>query len=201
MNTRGNVIQIIEKPEWVSWDEIHKVIWKAHATNREKGMNMAFPSLPGEKIKEKIEGNGKMYVALNGKKVVGTAAIKIKNANLWCGRGDYAHCCFASVLPEYNGEGIYKMLSEKREEQARNMGLVCMMFDTHEDNSKVIGINKKNGYMPVDISVMKDHYNVVMVRWLNGCPYSDWYIKWQFMIRKCYKKLRYKPGRIKRFGI
>ena len=52
-----------EKPEWVSWDEIHDVLWKAHAVNREHGMNMAFPALPGDKIREKIEGHGKMFVA------------------------------------------------------------------------------------------------------------------------------------------
>jgi len=44
-------LHIIEKPEWVSWDEIHDVLWKAHAENREKGMNMNLPALPAEQIR------------------------------------------------------------------------------------------------------------------------------------------------------
>ena len=104
------MVQVVEKPDWVSWDEIHDVIWKAHESNRQQGINMRFPALPGEDIRKRVEGNGKMFVALDGKKVVGTAAIRIKKADLWCGKGDYAYLCFASVLPEYSGQGIYKQL-------------------------------------------------------------------------------------------
>ena len=194
-------IPVIEKPEWVSWDEIHDVLWKAHAVNREHGMNMAFPALPGDKIREKIEGHGKMFVAMMGKQVVGTAAIKAKEASLWCGKGCYAYCCFAAILPEYKGLGLYKKLCKVREEEAVARGIDRMLFDTHERNNKVIEINKKNGYKSVDIKIFQDHYDVVMLKWLDGCPYSDLYVKWQFFIRKCYRKLRYKPGKVKRFGI
>ncbi len=195
-------IKIIEKPDWVSWDEIHNVLWKAHEQNRQKGMNMAFPALPGEKIREKIEGHGKMLVAMDGQKIVGTAAIIVKAGRLWCGKGDYAYCCFASVLPEYNGKGIYKALDLKREELALSMQLTRMLGETHENNKHRLDIAKKAGYKFVDLKVTStDHYDVMMVKWLNGCPYSNWYIKCQFLIRKWYKKLRYKPGHVKRFGI
>lgn len=194
-------IEILEKPERVSWDDIHDVLWKSHAQNREKGINMALPSLPGEKIKEKVEGQGKMLVALCDGKVVGTAAIKTKQPNLWCGKGNYAYCCFASVLPEYNGLGIFKKLDLKREELAKSMGLNRMLGDTNENNKHRLDIARKAGYIFVDISVWKDHYNVVMVKWLNGCPYPNWYCKMQFFIHKWYKKFRFKPGRVKRFGI
>lgn len=194
-------IQIIEKPDWVSWDDIHDVLWKAHGQNREQGMNMALPALPGEEIKKRIEGNGKMLVAICDDRVVGTAAIKRKTAKLWCGNTEYAYICFASVLPEYNGKGIYKALDIKREELALSMGLDKMLGDTHEGNEHRLSIAKKAGYKFVDLSVWKDHYNVVMVKWLKGCPFSDLYCNIQFQIHKWYRKLRYKPGRGKRFGI
>jgi len=195
------MIHVLEKPDWLSWDEIHNVLWKAHAQNREKGMNMALPALPGEKIREKIEGHGKMLVAIWDDKIVGTAAIKVKHVNLWCGKGEYAYCCFASVLSDYSGTGIYKKLNLEREKIAREMGFARMLFDTHEDNERVLDVNKKNGYTPVDISIWQDHYNVIMVKWLDGCPFPDWYCTMQFFIHKWYRKLRFKPGRIKRFGI
>lgn len=194
-------IVIIEKPLWISWDNIHEVLWKAHAENREKGINMAYPSLPGDKIREKIEGHGKMFVALDGEKVVGSAAVIVKRAFLWCGRGNYAYCCFSAVLPEYAGKGIYRDFVRLQENEAVSMGFDKVMFDSHESNSRVLDVNRKNGYKAVDISIWKDHYNIVMVKWLNGCPYSDWYCYMQFYIHKWYRKLRFKPGHIKRFGI
>ena len=81
------------------------------------------------------------------------------------------------------------------------MGLNRILFDTHEHNQRMIDINSQHGFVPVDISVWKDHYNIVMVKWLNGCPYSDWFCKLQFLAHKCYRKLRFKPGKVKRFGI
>lgn len=194
-------ITIIEKPDWVSWDEIHEVLWRAHGQNRENGINMALPALPGEEIRKRIEGNGIMLVAICDGKVVGTAAIKRKTVNLWCGKGEYAYFCFASVLPEYNGKGIYKALAIRREELALSMGMDKTLFDTHENNQHQLVIAQKAGYKFVDVSVWKDHYNVVMVKWLKGCPYSDIYCKCQFLVRKWYRKLKYKPESIKRFGV
>ena len=120
------MVQIIEKPDWVTWDEIHEVIWKSHEANRQRGINMRFPSLSGEEIKKRVEdGNGKMFIAVDGNKVVGTAAVKRKKANLWCGKGDYAYLCFASVLPEYSGQGIYKQLYIYRERDYKKRTYSC----------------------------------------------------------------------------
>lgn len=194
-------IQVIEKPDTVSWDEIHNTLWKAHEKNREKGIIMAYPSLPGDKIREKVEGHGKMFVALDGDRVVGSSAIILKKASLWCGKQEYGYCCFSAVLPEYAGKGIYKHFVHLREKEAATMGLDKMMFDSHESNSRVLDVNRKNGYKAVDIKMWKDHYNVVMVKWLYGCPYSNLYCRFQYLIHKWYRKLRFIPCGIKRFGI
>lgn len=194
-------IEIKEKPLWVSWEGIHELLWKAHEKNREQGINMKFPSLPGDEIRKRIEGQGKMFVALDGNKLVGAAALKVKRMFLWCGKHKYAYLCFAGVLPEYSGKGIYNTLLTHIEREAQKIGQNCVMFDTHEMNHRLIGINKKAGYQMVDILIWKDHYNVVMVKWLSGCPYSDWYCRIQFLVHKWYRKLRFKPGRIKRLGI
>lgn len=199
---KGESIIISEKPDWVSWDDIHEVLLKSHEQNRDRGINMAFPTLPGEKIREKIEGHGKMFVATVGDIVVGTGAVIRKKGYLWCGKDDYAYLCLASVLPAYNGQGIYRLLRDYRESEAHRMGVDKVLFETHEGNDKVLSINSKNGYKCVDLKVTStDHYNVLMVKWLAGCPYPDWYVKCQFLVRRWYKKLRFKPGHVKRFGI
>lgn len=186
-----NSIQIIEKPEWVTWEDIHNVLWKAHEDNRRRGVQMRLPTLPGEDIKNRLENdNGKMFVAIDGQKIVGTAAVKIKNANLWCGKGEYAYMCFASVLPEYSGQGIYKQLYEYREQECRKRGTSRIMFDTNENNTRVIEINIKHGYKKVSYKRYDDHYNIIFVKWLNGCPYSDFRCRYEFFIQQKKEKAR-----------
>ncbi len=177
-------IQIIEKPDWVSWDSIHEVLVKAHAKNRSKGINMRKPSLPGEEIKKEIGNKGVMLVALDGEKVVGTGAVLVKQNKAWYNDGKYGYLCFAAILPQYNGKGIYKQLCQKREEVAKQEGLNKLYIDTHHNNTRVIDINKEQGYKRVDIRILPDHWNVVLFKWLDGCPYSDFRCKYEFAKRK-----------------
>ena len=105
-----NNIQIIEKPDWISWDDIKKCLFDAHIINREKGINMANYQWPAEKIKESIGDNGVMFVALDGDKLVGTAALAEKKSYHWYSKGKCGYLCFACVIPSYSGLGIYHSL-------------------------------------------------------------------------------------------
>lgn len=183
-------IIIIQKPEWVSWDNIHQVLYHAHTDNRKKGINMRKPSLPGEDIKREIGEDGVMLVALDGKKAVGTAALLVKDRKTWYNEGKYGYLCFAAVLPEYNGRGIYKRLCEEREALAKKMGLDKLSFDTHHNNTHVIEINKAHGFRCVDIKSAGDHWNVVMFKWFDGCPYSNIYCTYFFLLSKLKMKVK-----------
>ena len=68
------------------------------------------------------------------------------------------------------------------------MGLNRILFDTHEKNTRVIEINCKNGFVPVDYKFYRDHFNIVMVKWLEGCPFSSTRCKFELFIRKIEKK-------------
>lgn len=176
-------IQIIVKPDWVSWDDIHNVLVQAHAVNRTKGINMRKPSLPGEEIKKEIGDDGIMLVALDGDKVVGSAALLVKENTTWYNNGPYGYLCFAAVLPEYNGMGIYKCLCEKREKIARERGVEKLCFDTHHLNKHVIEINETKGFKKVDVKLLHDHWNVVLFKWMEGCPYNSIKCVFEFYIR------------------
>ena len=184
------MVQVIEKPDWISWDDIQEVIWIAHEVNRQHGIYMHFPSLSGEEIRKRIEGHGKMFVAVDGEKVVGTAAIVNKKVDLWCGSGNYAYFCFASVLPEYHGQGIYKQLYQFRERESINNGLTRVMFDTHERNIHTADINLKHGYKKVSYKRYHDHFNIVFVKWLKGCPYSDIRCRLEFAKQRLKEKAK-----------
>ena len=166
-------IQIVEKPDWVSWDAIHKVLWNAHEKNRSRGMNMAHAAFSGEQIEDYLAPDGKMFVAVCGDEVVGVAAYKEKDIKFWFGGGRYAYCCFAAVLPEYAGQGIYRQLVELREKTALAQGIDKMMFNTHPKNSRVIGIALNNGYKKVSYTSDGSASWVYLVKWLNGCPVSN----------------------------
>lgn len=194
------MIEIVEKPDWVLWDDIHNVVWKAHEQNREKGIVMALPSLSGEEIKDKLGKTGKLFVAIDGDKVVGTLALIRKTGNKWYCNGDHGYLCLGAVLPEYSGKGIYRSLYQLAEITAKQMKLPVLTRDTNEHNARMLKITKQEGYYFVDYKICKDHYNIIRAKWLNGCPYTEFYIKCQFLLHKWYKKLKYKPGKVKRFG-
>ena len=184
-------IKILVKPDCVSWDDIHDVIWKSHEENRRNGITMRYPSLPGSEIEKKLGTEGKMIVALTEEgKLVGTAAMMPKKAKLWFGEHVFAYCCFASILPDYSGKGIYKEMCRLQEEMAREKGLTMMMFDTHEKNYRNLGHSQKAGYKSVDFKFYRDHYNVVMVKWLNGCPYSRFQCSLNYLLKCLVVKIR-----------
>lgn len=185
-------IQIIEKPDWVSWENIHEVLVKAHASNRAHGINMRKPSLPGEEIKKEIGDDGVMLIAMEGKKVIGTAALLIKSNHLWYSSKPYGYLCFASILPDFTGRGIYGRLCKERERIAIEKGLSGLYIDTHHNNTTVVKIALQNGFHRVDVKSCKDHWNVVLFKWLNGCPYSDFRCWYEFHKRKMIMKVKTK---------
>ena len=179
-------IQIVVKPDWVSWEDIKRCLFEAHAANREKGINMAHYQWPAEKIEEYIGINGVVLVSLDGEKLVGTAAIAERTGNQWYAKGRYAYMCFAGVLPLYNGRGLYHRLTEQREKMAKSLGYNVLVFDTHKKNKQIQSIARNNGYRLVRFfrASSKDHYSVVMAKWLDGCPYSSFYCWIKFQLSK-----------------
>ncbi len=198
-------IVIVEKPDWVTWEEIHQILWKAHEQNRQKGMFMVLSAKSAEELQKYIEGRGKMFVALDGQRVIGTLAIIVKEGHRWFNNGQYGYACLGAVLPESSGKGVFRAMYDKMEAEAIQMQLPLIIRDTHENNARMLKISKKEGYQYVSYKVCKDHFNIVRAKWLNGCPYPHWYIKLRFLLSKFKLKTRYKmvpgKGRVKRFGI
>lgn len=193
---------MMEKPDSVSWDVIHDVLWAAHAKNREDGIHMKAPALSGEKMKELVGEQGRCLVAMDGDKVVGTSSYKIITSNKWYAQGQaIAYWMLNGVLPEYQGNGIYSKLLRYSEESIRQSHINLIEMNTAEHNTTVQRALRKKGWVYVDfITFPTDHYSVVMVKWLNACPFSRWKCWWMFTSNKWKEKIKYKPGRIKRFG-
>ncbi len=186
-------LKIIKKPDWISWDEIHQVLKSAHKENHDSGVVMKHQNMTGGEIEELLKGNGTMFVALSGQTLVGTIAVKIMEMSFWFGKATIAYCCFASVLPEYQGKGVYRSLAEYRESYVREKGLDIMVFNTHPKNNRILAISQRNGYRKAKYFVSRNATYVYMLKWLNGCPYS--YIRCQ------YEYWRWKTLVLVKFGI
>ena len=105
------------------------------------------------------------------------------------------------ILPKYKGYGIYKRLSTSLENIAKQHKLNILELDTNENNITMQKISLAWGFKYVSMfaSPYVKHYSVVMAKWLNGCPYSDLYLKIRYTVFCIKFKLRIKPGNIKRF--
>lgn len=183
-------IQIIEKPDWVSWEDIKQCLYDAHSVNRSVGVNMVKYQWPIEKIKQSIGENGVILVALDGQRVIGTSAVGEKFGTVWYKRGRYAYMSLSCVLPEYSGQGIFKRFEKNREEIARLKGLDVFVTDTHESNKRRRQIAEVNGYRLVDYFRVGDHYNVALAKWPKGCPYSKIYCQFRYYLSWTYAHIR-----------
>ena len=68
--------------------------------------------------------------------------------------------------------------------------LLIVTLSIFEDSLYALITAKKAGYKFVDYKYYKNHYNVVMVKWLNGCPYSEFRCKIEFHKRKLKVKIK-----------
>ena len=190
-------ITVIERPKTISWEEISSVLKRAHEENVHKGIVLPYPHLPPEVLKKKTEGlGGRIFVALYDGHVVATGAVAIIEKSFWCGKGKYAYCFLDAVLPKFAGKGLYGEIVKVQEEYARNHTLDRMMFDTDERNKRMLAISKRYDYRYVQYRVRDGHNSVVMVKWLNGCPYSRlkcalmfFCIKWKKIIASKMREL------------
>lgn len=195
----GNIKYML-KPEWVSWESIHECIAKAHETNRKNNFSMQNSSMSVQELKDYLKG-GYCFVAIQENKVIGTNSLKVVKSKHWWTKGKIGYECLTAIDPEYRNTGAYFGLRKIRTEFAKSLGVGVLQFDTSEDNRTVQMIDLKFGFRYVSYfaSPKTWYYSVVMVKWLDDCPYSKWYCNLRFTITKFLVRLIWKRGHIIRF--
>lgn len=194
-------LEIVKKPEWISYDDIHELLYKAHETNRNNGFDVNTAHMSGKEIEEHIGDEGVCLVALDGEKLAGVAAFRVRNRNYRFVKGKVAEFVLFGVLPEYRGNGISLKFINKLEETALASGIKYAEGRTAENNKAVLKLMKNDGWRYIDfVAPESDHYNVIALKWLDGSGVPKWRIALHFKIKKILVKIKYKPGKIKRFG-
>lgn len=196
-----NDIQYLLKPEWVTWEQIKECLSKAHEPNRKKGIVMQNQFMSIEEFKDYYKDSF-CCVALKGNQVVGTSSYKILNRNDWWSKKKLVAYEFGdAIIPEYRGTDVYFDLLAFRAEHIADAGIRILQFDTAENNKLVQKLSIKKGAKRVGIysSSKTWYYSVIMVKWLDGCPFSNRYCNFRYKLSCLMVKTIFKPGRKFRF--
>lgn len=196
-------IRVMEKPDWISWDEIQHCIHDAQVTNNKKGFDMHFGHKTGEELQKSVGVNGYCFVVLNeNNKVIATVSLKVSNINFWWYKGYAGYHCYEGVLPAYRGTDAYFDMHTAVKQKEKELGLKLLWADTAEQNKVVLKASAKRGWKQVQYTPNTkgyDYYSIIIAKWLDGCPHSDKKIKFMFNLSKIVVKILYKPGHINRF--
>jgi len=195
-------IEIMERPKWISYSDIHELLYKAHEQNRENGLWVKTAGFTPEELEKHIGSEGKCFVAIDGKKPVGVMAVRLIDRNKWYAKNKVADQVLVGVLPEYTGRHISTALHEKVIEFAKKTGVGQIEVRTAYINKNMQKACIKWGFCYVDFFAAKDYtyYIVSLSKWLGKCPFPKIWIRIRYIMKKTLVKLIYKPGRIRRLG-
>lgn len=185
-------IKILEKPDSITYDDIHDLLWAANQVHRENGFTLNTAELSGEELQQRIGENGKCFVALDDDKLVATGAYRLGRINTWYYQGVLPEYMLVGVLPEYQGKGINGKLAKHLFESVAEAGYPAVMLCATENNTHAIQIYRHQGFREVDYRVFRhlSRNAVLMVKWLQKCPYSEMKRKVMFGARKYYRRLK-----------
>ena len=193
-------IKVIPKPDNISFNVIHELLLEAHKKNYEKGLVLGFTKKTGEEIKKLLGDEGRCWVAMDGDKLVGTTSVTFFKGTAWWNKGKkVAHGCLTGILKEYQGLGIMEELNQKKFEYIIQHNVDMAEGDTAETNKTVLKVFGREGYKIVSYYAPNPNHNSVrLVKWLNGCPFSDKYIERRYKLAKALTHLQYKEGKVER---
>ena len=136
-----SVIQFMEKPEWVSWDDVRSCLNRAHQLNKKRGFEMRNSTITTEELLETVK-DAHCFVALLDDKVVGVACVRIENIKKWYAREPVVYYFCDGVLPEYRGTEVYFGLNEIKYRFVKESGIKIHYFRTSPHNKIIIKMNK-----------------------------------------------------------
>lgn len=188
-------IKFMEKPEWVSWDDIRICLNSSHKINKKHGFEMRNSTITTEEVQELVK-NAHCFIALDGDRVVGVACAKVLTLKKWYVRGRVIYYFGDAILPEYRGTDVFLGLNKLKAKFVRESGVRIHQFLTNEHNKIVIKLNKNSGFKLVQFQPTKkkdgNYYQVSMVKWDDGCPFPDWFLKFMFNLSKIVSKTFFK---------
>ena len=189
-------IQFMEKPEWISWEEVRECMRSSHQTNTKLGFEMLNSKRTVDDLKNKMKVVH-LFVAIDDKKLVGLAGAKLIKMNKWWTRNVVSYHCFDAILPDYRGTDVYIGLKDIRDRFDKQNNVRIFQFNTAEHNKTIIRLTEKKGYKRVQFAPTGEganYYSITMVKWSDGCPHKDWFVVFMYKLSKFVSKTFWTPG-------
>lgn len=194
---------IKEKDNSIPWESITNLLKNAHQANQKIGVQMKTVHITTEQLVHRVE-LGKTYIALTtDNQLVGTASIIPQTGKKWYDKNkNISFCLYVGVHPDYQGKGIASKLYRYIEEASKtSFNSYLIKSGTAEKNIPQRKTFLKNGYIPVELVSNKNtnYYSIIYIKFNNKVPLPIWIYKLRYIFSYIYFKMRYKPGKNKRF--
>ncbi|NLJ41052.1 MAG: GNAT family N-acetyltransferase [Clostridiales bacterium] len=155
---------ILRKATIADIHAIMDIIGRAQASIKKLNIDQWQDGYPGKQIIEKDIEDGNSYVLLKDNKIVGTAAILFdgeKNYEAiyegrWLGGDKYAAMHRVAVNSQFRRLGLASKIFQEAEKMCLKRGVSSVRIDTHEGNSPMQGLLKKNKYNYCGIIYLED---------------------------------------------
>lgn len=163
-------LEIIPKPDSISWEDITDLLHQAFAEHKAKGLHYSACDQSVDVTRKRAE-NGICLVALQDGELVGTGLVNFVQRH-----GTTIGCLSQlGILPEVKGHGIGTKLKIARIEICRQKKVDAIYCDTSEKAKSVIRFNMQKGWQKVGLisSVNTNYYSVVFRYPVRGRKYSQ----------------------------
>ncbi|MBR5835356.1 MAG: GNAT family N-acetyltransferase [Bacteroidales bacterium] len=169
-----NVLTIMPKPYWISWNEIQALLNEAHETNMELGLKYATYNQSIADLKEKVR-NSICLVVFVGDRLAGTGTVQFRSINHWYHNGEIGLLKLLAVSPKYRGLGLASLLTEERIRISEQMQKELVVTDSAETNVAIKNLYLGNGFKVVDCCKYPENnfISLVYAKWLNGGTFDD----------------------------
>lgn len=194
--------RIIEKPDFISWEQIQALLTRSHSTNASKNLHYATATQSTETLMKKVQG-GVCFVALleGTDQLIGTASITTIQQKYWYNHGPAGLVKLMGVDPDFRGLHLSDALLQRCMEYAKAKQLPVMVTDSAEQNTAIRHLFTKHGFLTVDycLYAANNFYSNVYAYWFDGCPYSDAVRLLRYHAKRLRIRIQYKPGKVARF--
>lgn len=185
-----NEIEIIEKPNYITWEEITELLHAAFKERRVQGLNYLATHQSVEITKKRAAG-ATCLVALYKGKLVGTVTVQFNHSidekkRKWYHESSYAYSKQLAVLPEYKGFGIGKALQDARLELCYNNEMDALIFDTSCKAKSLIARFLWLGAQKVDFisHSATNYYSIVFRIQIKGKKFNSYYCSFRYHLSK-----------------
>lgn len=203
-------IEIIEKPDNITWEEVTNVIYDGYTKRLKENLFYAAVNQTKETTEQRAL-NGKCWLALKNNEIVGTITCNFytqpiyltsKGKKKWYIDDYYAHIQQFAVKEKYQGLGIGKKLRKTVEDYCKQKGIDSIIDDTSVEAKDLWKWYTKLKHEKVDYISWNNtnYYTVVRRQKINGKNINKLYRLTRYYISKISCIILYKKTGGKRFN-